>query len=101
MRSAFDSAVFMKVAVAIESTTSLDPTEVSPSTRLVEDLSLGRFGRLRLAIHLEEIFDLELSDEVVQRFVTVSDIAGYFSRRYFRDVRTSRLAHGGLAPPPR
>jgi hypothetical protein len=48
-------------------------------------LALGRFGRLRLGVCLEEVFDVELSNEVVARFVTVSDVVSYFSRRYFRD----------------
>jgi acyl carrier protein len=38
-----------------------------------------------LAICLEEVFDVELSNEVVARFVTVGDVVGYFSCRYFRD----------------
>jgi hypothetical protein len=63
MRSAIDSSVLKQVALAVERTTSGDQSEISPTTRLVEDLALGRFGRLRLAIHLEEIFDLEPADE--------------------------------------
>ena len=51
-------------------------------------MGLGRFGLLKLAISLEAVFDLELADEVVARFVTVADIVSYFSRRYFRDFQT-------------
>ena len=85
MRSGFDSSVLDKVALAIGRTTYVNEAEITIDTRLVDDLALGRFGRMRLAISLEEAFDLELSDEIVGRFVTVADIVSYFSRRYFRD----------------
>jgi len=41
-------------------------------------------------MNLEEVFDLELPNDVVRRFVMVADIVSYFSRRYFRDYQ-SRL----------
>jgi acyl carrier protein len=87
MGSVFDSSVFDKVARAIEQTTYISPAEVTTNTRLVDDLALGRFGRMRLAINLEELFDLELPNDVVARFVTVADIVNYFSRHYFRDYQ--------------
>jgi acyl carrier protein len=85
MTSAFDGFVFNKVARAIAQVTHMDSANIASGTRLTEDLALGRFGRLRLAVCLEEAFDLELTNEVVGRFVTVGDVAGYLSRRYFRD----------------
>ena len=85
MTSAFDGFVLNRVALAVGQVTHIDPATISNGTRLTEDLAMGRFGRLRLAICLEEVFDVELSNEVVARFVTVGDAVGYFSRRYFRD----------------
>jgi len=87
MGSAFDSSVLDKVTLAVEQTTRVDPAEITADTRLADDLALGRFGRMRLAIQLEEVFDLELPNDVVARFVTVADIVNYFSRRYFRDYQ--------------
>jgi len=58
------------------------------NTKLVDDWGLGRFGLLKLAIYLEEAFDLELPDEAIARFLTVADIVSYFSRRYFRDFQS-------------
>ena len=88
MTSAFDGFVLGKVALAIEQVTRIDPADISRGTRLTDDLALGRFARLRLAVCLEEAFDLELPNEVAARFVTVGDIVGYFSRRYFRDFQS-------------
>jgi len=88
MRSAFDSSVLDKVVLAIKQTAHVNPADIATDTRLADDLALGRFGRMKLAIYLEEGFDLELPNEVVARFVTVADIVGYFSRRYFRDFQS-------------
>jgi acyl carrier protein len=85
MTSAFDRFVLNGVTLAIGRIAHMDPASILTNARLTEDLALGRFGRLRLAVCLEEAFDFELPNEVVARFVTVSDIVGYFSRRYFRD----------------
>lgn len=87
MGSAFDNSVLDQVALAIEQTTHIDPADITADTRIVDDLGLGRFGRMRLAMYLEEAFDLELSNEAVGRFVTVADIVSYYSRRYFRDYQ--------------
>ena len=61
-------------------------------------MALGRFGRLRLGVCLEEVFDVELSDELVASFVTVDDVVGYFSRRYFRDFSAPVRGCRGLVP---
>jgi len=53
---------------------------------------LGGFGRLKLAIYLEQVFRVELPDEASERFVLVADIVDYFSSRYFRDVEFPVLA---------
>ena len=87
MRSAFDISVLDKVVLAVEQTAHVNPADIATDTRLVDDLGLGRFGLLKLAIYLEEAFDLELPDEVIARFLTVADVS-YFSRRYFRDFQS-------------
>src|SRR5271157_6379585 len=84
MRSVFDS-YFLRAALAIERATGLDSASISPGTRLVDVLALGGLDRLRLAVCLEEAFGLELSDDVLRRFVTVADIARYFSHHCFTD----------------
>jgi acyl carrier protein len=85
MTSAFDGFVLNRVALAVGQVTHINAAAIASGTRLTEDLALSRFGRLRLAICLEEVFDVELANEVAACFVTVGDVVGYFSRRYFRD----------------
>jgi acyl carrier protein len=92
MQSAFRSSVFDKVIHAIEQTTFIEGPAIWPSTRLADDLALGGFGRLKLAVYLEEVFEIELPDEAVEGFVVVADIVDYFSGRYFRDIELPALA---------
>jgi acyl carrier protein len=73
MEGALNDSVLEKVLLAVEQTVYLENTRVSLTTRLAEDLNLGRFGVLRLALYLEEIFDLELSDDVLSRCSTIGD----------------------------
>ncbi len=89
MQSAFDSSVFDRVALAIKRTVHAETPGLSRSTRLADDLALSRLGRMRLAMSLEDIFDIELEDDVVERFVELGDIVSYFSDRYFEDIEPS------------
>ena len=91
MQSALDSFVFDKVLLAIGSTLRVEPSSLSRSTRLVDDLSLGGFARVKLALCLEDLFDMELQNDTVERFQTLGDIVSYFSFRYFRDVDLTPL----------
>jgi acyl carrier protein len=92
MQAALNDFVFDRVVLAIERATHTGDRKVALETRLVCDLALGRFDRLKLAVCLEEIFDVELSDEVLKRFATVADIVGYVGRHYFQDVESLGLA---------
>jgi acyl carrier protein len=74
------NAVFEKVVLAVEQTVYSTGTSLSPASRLADDLRLGRFGRIRLALYLEETFDVEIPDDVADRFDTVGDIVRYVSQ---------------------
>ena len=91
MQYALDSFVFDKVVLAVGKTMRVEPSSLSRSTRLADDLSLGGFARLRLALCLEDLFDMELQNDTVERFQTLGDIVNYFSFRYFRDVEIAPL----------
>jgi acyl carrier protein len=80
MRFPSSDPIFDKVVMAVEQTLYLEGQTLSPETRLADDLSLGRFGRIRLAMYLEESFELEISDDAIECFDTVGDIALYMSR---------------------
>lgn len=91
MQSAFNSSVFVKVTLAIKQIKRIEISGLTQATRLVDDLAIGRFGRLKLAVCLEELFDIELQDNAVDQFDTLGDIVTYLSYRYFRDIEPSVL----------
>ena len=92
METALNESVLELVTCAIEQTTFAGDFVITGATRLAEDLALGRFGLIKLALYLEEIFDIELSDEALSRFAKVGDIVAHLSRNYFRDADISLLA---------
>ncbi len=92
MEAAVNNFVSRKVVSAVGKTVHLEASFISDGSRLADDLALGRFGRLKLAIYLEEIFDLELPDDVLAGFSTVADIVRYISHRYFRNIDSSIAA---------
>lgn len=80
MQSTSSNDVFDKVLQAVELTVYIDGHALTPATRITKDLRIGRFGRLKLALYLEETFDVELPDEAVEQFETVGDIVQYMRR---------------------
>jgi acyl carrier protein len=83
MQSGHGDTVFEKVVSAVEQTVNVQGSLLSPASRLADDLRLGRLGRLRLALYLEETFDVELPDEAIEQFDTVGDIVRYMNRWSF------------------
>lgn len=92
MQSAVDNYLLEKIIAAVGRTMRVEPSALSRSTRLVDDLSLSGLARLRLALQLEDLFDMELQNDTVERFQTLGDIVNYFSFRYFRDVDATQSA---------
>src|SRR5271166_1996472 len=72
--------MFEKVVLAVKQTVYIGGKSLTPTSRLVDDLRLGRFARLKLALYLEETFEVEIPDEAVAHFDTVGDIVRYMSR---------------------
>jgi acyl carrier protein len=87
MRPSSRNDVFNKVVLAVEQTVHITNHGLTPATRLADDLGVGRFGRIRLAVYLEETFDIEITDEAIDQFATVADIVKYVSRRTHEDPR--------------
>ncbi len=85
--------VASKVATALQQTIFIEDGIISDATSLSNDLGLGRLARLKLALYLEDMFDLELSNEDVDSFQLVGDIVRYMSRRYFRDQDVNVVSH--------
>ncbi len=66
--------------------TNIEAACISESTRFKDDLAFKHFSLIKFSLYLEDVFDHELPNDVVERFTTVADVVNYFSYRYFRDV---------------
>jgi acyl carrier protein len=91
MQTALKNFVLDYVVLAVEQTTYVGDLEIAQTTRLADDLQLGQFGMLKLALYLEEMFDIELSDEDLSRLVTVGDIVQHLLCNYFVQVKACAL----------
>ena len=87
MQAAFSLFVVDRVVAALTMATHLGDIRITLETNLTSDLKLGGFGRLKLAMYLEEVFDTDLPDEMVEGFVTVADIVAYMSKVCVSDVK--------------
>ena len=92
MEVALNSSVLDRVVLAIEQTTYKEEFGITSATRLADDLHLGRFGRAKLALSLEEVFEIELPDQALKRFSTIGDIVEYLYRYYLPDVELPKYA---------
>ena len=92
MQVALNGSILDRVILAIKQTTYTGDQKVTSETSLTCDLAMGSFDRLKLAIYLEETFDVELSDDVLERVVTVADIIKYISGHYFQNVDPFHLS---------
>ncbi len=92
MQAALNTSVLNRVILAVKRTINVGNRGVALETRLAGDLLLSGLGRIKLAMYLEEVFDIELPDEVLERFATIADIVKYVDGHYFRDVEPSDLA---------
>jgi len=96
---ALNTSVLNRVVLIVEQITYTEEFGITSATRLAEDLHLGRFGRAKLALSLEEVFEIELPDEALKRFSTIGDIVEYLNRYYLQDVEFPTCIGTYLAPP--
>ena len=91
MQTALNNFVLEYVVLAVEQTTYVGDLEITQTTRLTDDLQLGPFRMLKLALYLEEMFGIELSDEDLSRLVTVGDIVQHLTCNNFKQVKACGL----------
>ena len=58
-----------------------DVNQIQPSLSLRDDLGLDSADAIELIFDLEEMFDIEVSDQDFRAFITVSEVIQYVQRR--------------------
>jgi len=68
-----------KIIQIIGSISEVPEEEISMESRLREDLKLDSLSAVEIAMAVEDEFEVEVSDDVAEGFVTVEDIVNYIS----------------------
>ena len=66
-----------QLKVVIGEQLGVDEDEVLESSKLVDDLGADSLDIVELIIAIEEEFEVEIKDDVVEELITVSDIIKY------------------------
>ena len=69
--------VFERVKAIIADELSVEPDEVTPQSRFVEDLGADSLDVVELVMRLEDEFSLEIPDEEAEKIGTVGEAAKY------------------------
>jgi len=71
------SDTFEEVKAVIADVLKIDPSEITPETRIIEDLKADSMDQFFLIDGLSQKFDLAISDEDARQIKTVADAIRY------------------------
>lgn len=74
------SATRLKIVELISIQMIVDETEVTPGTRLSEDLNADSMDFVELTMVLEDEFNIEIDDEAAEKLLTVESIFKYVEK---------------------
>jgi len=69
--------VLEEVKAVIADVLKIDPSEITPETRIIEDLKADSMDQFFLIDGLSQKFDLAISDEDARQIKTVADAVRY------------------------
>lgn len=69
--------VFEKIQAILADQLSIDESEITLESRLDEDLGADSLDSIDLVMSIEDEFELEVPEEVIQKIETVADIVNY------------------------
>lgn len=65
----------------LEAQLDIDPSEISESTNIMEDLGADSLDIVELMMTVEEEFDITIEDSDAQLFKTVGDVVNYIESK--------------------
>jgi acyl carrier protein len=69
-----------KVKQMISEQLGVDEADITPNAHFIEDLGADSLDQVELVMALEEAFDFEVSDEDVEKMLTVQNAIDYVDR---------------------
>ena len=86
MTAALEGSILAKVIAAIQCTLFSRDILINLETRLAEDLGFDSFDVMAMILHLEEMFDIEFSPDLIAGFQNVADVVRHLSHHFFSDI---------------
>lgn len=71
--------MFEKIKALLVEELSINAADITPDAELVNDLGINSLELADLVLQCEDKFDIEISDEVIHKFITVGDVADYLA----------------------
>ena len=62
-----------KLKAVIAGILNVDVNEITPETTFIEDLGADSLDLFQIIMGIEEVFDIEISEEAVEKIVSVGD----------------------------
>ena len=68
---------YERVVQIIAEELDVDPEELSLDTHITDDLDADSLDAMEVILQIEEEFDVEIPDELVQRIQTIADVVEF------------------------
>jgi acyl carrier protein len=78
---AAESDISVQIRTALGEYLKRDPASIEPRHALREDLGLDSMATIELLFKIEEVFDLQIPDQDLQKLAKVSDVIAYVEGR--------------------
>lgn len=91
-----ESDIAARIRTALGEYLKRDPASIEPRHALREDLGLDSMATIELLFKIEEVFDLQIPDQDLQKLTRVSDVISYVEGR----MGTPAPAANTPAKPP-
>lgn len=76
-----ESDIAVRIRTALGEYLKRDPASIEPRHALREDLGLDSMATIELLFKIEEVFDLQIPDQDLQKLARVSDVIAYVEGR--------------------
>ena len=72
--------LFEQAQKVIAEQLKIEPAQIKPDSRLVEDLKADSLDIVELVMELENTFDIQIPDEEMPNLSTVQDVVNYIEK---------------------
>ena len=85
---AAESNIALRIRTALGEYLKRDPASIEPRHALRDDLGLDSMATIELLFKIEEVFDLQIPDQDLQKLARVSDVIAYVEGKVGKPAAT-------------